>query len=592
MICPKCSSLIDDELLTCPECNEQIATNAQKDKINAAYEVSKGIVKKRVQARIFLATTIFMTIMLALQAAAIASTVGAGILFWLLPCIFAGISMAAGYKLYSQKKEIDITSSLVKFSRFDACSKVYCKVMAIVGIVAGVAGAITSLILPFLTFWFNGKNYENEIDPMAAKMKDLTEAGFNTTVGVAAILGAAVVVVMFLLFKAVFEDRQRAFNNVTIASATGEYTPVSKSTFTLSYVVAGFVIFFGVLFIAAPIVVSVIADMLPDIIQVLIALIIAAGSVIGLFFIALGVYLILSAKWLADTQKELLVNNASIAYELDALDKIYDAITEQKFQKEKEEKEAEIAAAIAKEEERLAHERERLDNEFAARAEMRAFVTELMAESNRNNMQFWATIQTMKEDDQRTYAELLETFKTMKEEEQAKNDALAETFKAIKEEEQNTYNQLMETFQAMKEEEQAKNAEMMEAFMAMKEEEQQANLEFWNAFKTMQEEDQKVKAELIEKYAIVEEQMKFLQQVVMQQMIGANMSNNNNNNNNNANGNQNPTIITTTPLVNPYVVPQVTPVAPVTPVYAAPAPQYVQQPAPAPASNPNPTEKA
>ena len=41
MICPKCSVLIEDEeLLTCPECGEQIAANAQKEKINAAYEAN------------------------------------------------------------------------------------------------------------------------------------------------------------------------------------------------------------------------------------------------------------------------------------------------------------------------------------------------------------------------------------------------------------------------------------------------------------------------------------------------------------------------------------------------------------------------
>ena len=576
MICPKCSALIDDELLTCPECGDQIATNAQKEKISAAYEVSKGIVKKRVQARVFLTTTIFMTIMLALQAAAIASTAGVGILFWLLPCIFAGIAMSAGYKLYSQKKEVDVTSALYKFSRFDACSKIYCQIMAIVAIVVGIVGAFTSIILPFITWWTNGESTDGK--EMEVIMDELAKCGFDTTTGVIAVLGAAVVVVMFSLFKAVFEDRERAFNNVIKASSTGEYTPVSKSTFTLSSVVAGFIIFFGVVFIAAPFVVGMLP--VPELIKKLFVLIVAAGAVIGLFYIALGVYMILSAKWLSTTQKELLVNNAAIAYEMDALEKLHDAIRDQKFQKEKEAKEAELAAAAAKEEERLAHERERLDNEFAARAEMRVFVSELLAQENRTNVQFFETLQAMKEDDQKTYAQLLETFKTIREEEQSKNDALIETFKSIKEEEQNKNDVLIENFKAIKEEEQNNYNQLLETFKLMKEEEQQANLEFWNAFKTMQEEDQKVKAELIEKYAIVEEQMKFLQQVVMQQMIGANISNNNNGNN--SNGNQNPTIITTAPLVNPYVVPQVTPVAPVTPVYAAPAPapQYAQQPAP------------
>ena len=50
MICPKCSANVDDSLLTCPECDEKIAAIAQKEKISAAYETNKGIVKKQVTA--------------------------------------------------------------------------------------------------------------------------------------------------------------------------------------------------------------------------------------------------------------------------------------------------------------------------------------------------------------------------------------------------------------------------------------------------------------------------------------------------------------------------------------------------------------
>ena len=555
MICPKCSILIEDEsLLTCPECNEQIAVNAQKEKISAAYETSKGIVKKRVQSSSFLATTIFMTILLVMHAAAIAATAGAGILFWLLPCIFAGIAISAGYKLYSQKNEVNVTEKLEKFSRYDVCSKVYCSIMAIVGIIAGIVGAAVSLVIPFAKWFFDDTNNTELLDP---------SNGFDTTTGVIAILGAAVVVVVFLLFKAVFADRSRAYSNVVTASSTGEYVPVAKSTFSLSYVVAGFIIFFGVVFMASPAIVSIIITTLPPMIAKLFGIVVAAGLTVGLSFICLGVYMILSAKWLADTQSELLTNNAVIAYELNELERIYDAVRDQQFQKDKEEKEAIKAAAIAKEEARLAYERDRLDNEYAARAEMRAFFAELKTEEDKNKAEFWAAIQAMKEEEQKKNAEFLDLIKVMKEEEQKKNAELLETIKAMKEEEKNA------------------NIEFFNNVQAMKEDEKNANVTFWDTFKMMVEEDQKVKADLVEKYGIVEEQMKFLQQVVMQQMIGANISNNNNNNN--SNGNQNPTIITTTPLVNPYVVPQVAPAAP---VYTAPAPQQYA-PAQAPANNPN-----
>ena len=102
MNCPKCSVPVEDGLLTCPECGEQIAANAQKEKISAAYEANKAIVKKRVHTPVFLATTIFLTIMLVMQIASMVSTV-AGILLGLIPAIFMGIAMVSGYKLYSQK---------------------------------------------------------------------------------------------------------------------------------------------------------------------------------------------------------------------------------------------------------------------------------------------------------------------------------------------------------------------------------------------------------------------------------------------------------------------------------------------------------
>ena len=53
MNCPKCSVPVEDGLLTCPVCGEQIAANAQKEKISAAYEANKAIVKKRVHTPVF-----------------------------------------------------------------------------------------------------------------------------------------------------------------------------------------------------------------------------------------------------------------------------------------------------------------------------------------------------------------------------------------------------------------------------------------------------------------------------------------------------------------------------------------------------------
>ena len=50
MNCPKCSLPVEDGQLTCTACGEQIAANAQKEKVNAAYETTKAIIKKTVVA--------------------------------------------------------------------------------------------------------------------------------------------------------------------------------------------------------------------------------------------------------------------------------------------------------------------------------------------------------------------------------------------------------------------------------------------------------------------------------------------------------------------------------------------------------------
>ena len=512
MICPKCSANIEDEqLLTCPECNEKIAELAQKEKINAAYEVNKAIVKKRLHTPVFMAATVFLTIMLVLHVVAIVATVGAGALIWLFPTIFIGIAMVSGYKLYSQKTELDILKSLKKISKYDACIKVVYQVIGILAIVGGIAGAITSMLVPFINW------YMDPAVPPVEALFDPNQFGFSTTGGVIAVLAGALVATACFLFKGVYAARQRTYIRMSNAASTGEYAPVKKSIFNLSYVVAGFIIFFSVALLVVPAFVTTIISLLAASIPFLArlgafinAIIITASLSVGLAGITSGVYLILSAKWLAGTQVELIANNAVIANELGELERLDEAVKEQKFQMEKAEKAANAAAALAKEEEIKANEEARRLNELALRNEMRIFFTEVLNAEKNANADFWA------------------------------------------------------------------------AFKATQEEEQKTNAEFWAAFKAMQEENQKIKAELNEKYAVVEEQMKFLQQVVMQQMIGANISSNNNSNNNsgNSNGNQNPTIITTAPLMNPYVVPQVAP------VYTAPTPApapVVQQPQYAPA---------
>ena len=141
MNCPKCSVPVEDGMLTCPSCGEQIAANAQKEKINAAYETTKTIVKKRLHTRLFLFIAIFLTIMLVIQIAAMVSTV-AGILLGLVPVIFMGISMVSAYKLYTQKPELNFKKSLRRVSLYDACTKVFYKIILISVIVAFIIPSI------------------------------------------------------------------------------------------------------------------------------------------------------------------------------------------------------------------------------------------------------------------------------------------------------------------------------------------------------------------------------------------------------------------------------------------------------------------
>ena len=82
MNCPKCSAFIDDDMLTCPECGEQIAVNAQKKKISSAYNSAINTIKGRTKASSFLTATIFLTIMLVLHIIAVFGTMGIGLPLW------------------------------------------------------------------------------------------------------------------------------------------------------------------------------------------------------------------------------------------------------------------------------------------------------------------------------------------------------------------------------------------------------------------------------------------------------------------------------------------------------------------------------
>ena len=352
MNCPKCSVPVEDGQLTCPACGEQIAANAQKEKVSAAYETTKAIIKKRLRAPVFLTTTIFLTIMLVFFIASMFSTV-AGIILGLVPAIFLGIAMVSGYKLYAQKPNLNVKKSLKRFSYFDACTKIFYKMIAIVAIVFGVGGALVSLVLPFYDWW---------MDPVADT--DALFESLDIVTGLIAIAGAAVIVAVFLLFKAVYAARQKAFLNVGDASETGEYVPVKKNVFVLSYVIASFTIFFSVAFAVVPAFADTIMGLLelsPSMAGFVKILLFAAPITSGLAGVLFGIYLILSAKWLQGTQKELIANNLAIAYEISELERVKDAIRDQNFQAEKDAKAAEVAAKQAKADERAAFDNAKKD---------------------------------------------------------------------------------------------------------------------------------------------------------------------------------------------------------------------------------------
>ena len=366
MNCPKCSVPVEDGMLTCPSCGEQIAANAQKEKINAEYETTKTIVKKRLHTRLFLSIAIFLTIMLVIQIAAMVSTV-AGILLGLVPVIFMGISMVSAYKLYTQKPELNFKKSLRRVSLYDACTKVFYKIILISVIVAGVIAVLGSLGIDLYNAiqLSEAETLPNgQLNPYYDDVVGSIFYYLDMITPILVIVACSLVVVVLSLFKAVYELRQKAFLNLSKAVDTGVYKPVKKKVFSLSCVVGAFTILFGIILMVAPAFVGMLINMLKDLIPFVATLggfLIAGSLSIGLSGIFVGIYLILSAAWLNGTQKELLVNNGLIEFELKELDRLNDAVRDQKFQKEKEEKEAIAAAKAAKAEERILLENDRKD---------------------------------------------------------------------------------------------------------------------------------------------------------------------------------------------------------------------------------------
>ena len=472
MNCPNCSVPVEEGQITCHVCGQQIAVGIQEKKVRSAYDTTKTIIKNRVHAPVFLAATIFMTIMLITHIASMASTL-IGLIVGVVSVVFMGISMVAGYRLHSNNPEVNVPKSLKNFSRYEACTKIYYTIAYIVVIVVSGVSVLGFLMNDYMVAYENTPNNGNVLEYFSPDILPL----------LIIIFGASAVVAVFWLFKTVYVARHKAFVNMYKAAETGEYVPVLKRTFVLSYVMGGFTIFGAVALVVAPAFVDLIVDLLPPAFDFLKVVIIAGSITTSLSGISVGVYVILSAKWLSGTQKELISNNQVIAAEEKELENINEEIKKQKEEMAKAEKEAEKAAFVAKEVERAELENERRAKEFEARAEIRAFVTELLENEHNTNVEFWTAFKTMQEDEQKN------------------------------------------------------------------------KLEFWATFRTMQEENEKIRAEINEKYVIVEEQMKLLQQIVMQQIA------------NNSNGNQNPTIITAAPYM----------------FYPTPQQEAQQQPAPAPA---------
>ena len=119
MNCPKCSVPVEEGQITCHVCGEQIAVGIQEKKVRSAYDTTKAIVKDRVHAPVFLATTIFLTFMLVMQIASMVSTL-VGIIVGSVAVVFMAISMVAGYRLHSNNPEVNVAKSLKNFSRYEA----------------------------------------------------------------------------------------------------------------------------------------------------------------------------------------------------------------------------------------------------------------------------------------------------------------------------------------------------------------------------------------------------------------------------------------------------------------------------------------
>jgi hypothetical protein len=212
-------------MLTCPECGEQIAVKAQKNKISSAYDSAKTTVKGRTKASSFLTATVFLTIMLVLHIIAVFGTMGIGLPLWIVPIVFMGISMATAYKLYSDNEKPSYGRLIKRFARYEKCTQIIYKILAIVFIAVGPIVACYTLLAPwlndgaeiagsaaedFIDYVFSAGRFDPALDPtLETSIVPADYSGMSARIpmAIAIVAIAAVAATAFLLFKAVYASR-------------------------------------------------------------------------------------------------------------------------------------------------------------------------------------------------------------------------------------------------------------------------------------------------------------------------------------------------------------------------------------------------
>ena len=316
MICKQCNNEIDGGSLVCPICLYTAPLNEERKKLTDLKDRQASLLRSLCHSPLFLAFTVCLSIV----ALATVGSVVQGNVTDLLAAIFMAVSAVGLWRSYFAKDNRSLADALSTSALYDGFLSVIYVILAICDILATLGGATLAFLV------FDGVILES----ISSRIDELREIALLLMV-VGLIFGFIMAAMLFVV-RSVFARRRRFIVNLSRFAAEGSYTPCRTATVG-SYIIGAINIAGGVILLLMTLASSGITSLVSIVLglasslggdsmaelagyaQAFSTIVIGTISLGGISRLALGLYYIISARFMKSVDTEAMALRSDIEHQ-------------------------------------------------------------------------------------------------------------------------------------------------------------------------------------------------------------------------------------------------------------------------------------